>query len=116
MTTIPLKQPSLDKRKYLHVTIDGQLDVLLISDPETDKASAAMDVHVGQLCDGDFPGIAHFCEHMLFIGTEKYQELANYYLFAGTSPMTAQEILKVLSAGGCWHLLQRCLFVYLIEN
>ena len=73
------EQPSSDKRQYHHITIDHgqqqqqqQLDVLLISDPDTDKASAAMDVHVGQLCDGDFPGIAHFCEHMLFIGTEKY--------------------------------------------
>jgi Insulinase (Peptidase family M16) len=47
------------------------MDVLLISDPETDKASAAMDIYVGQLCD-TLPGIAHFCEHMLFIGTSKY--------------------------------------------
>jgi len=31
--------------------------------------------------------------------------------------MTAQEILKVLSAGGCWHLLQRCFFlIYFIET
>jgi insulysin len=84
MTTIALEQPSLDKRKYLHVTLDDELDVLLISDPETDKASAAMDVHVGQLCDGDFPGIAHFCEHMLFIGTEKYPTENAYDQFLTT--------------------------------
>lgn len=28
--------------------------------------------HAGHLSDpDDFPGLAHFCEHMLFLGTEK---------------------------------------------
>jgi insulysin len=65
-----MEMPSVDKREYRHLEI-GAMDVLLISDPETDKASAACDVYVGQLCD-PLPGLAHFCEHMLFIGTSKY--------------------------------------------
>jgi hypothetical protein len=89
--------PSVDKRQYKHLVLGPSknsslthhdhdpnplrqqqqqhehlsMDVLLISDPETDKASAAMDIYIGQLCD-TIPGIAHFCEHMLFIGTTKY--------------------------------------------
>jgi Insulinase (Peptidase family M16) len=87
--------PSVDKREYKHIVIGNKkasykpsddedddddpstqphplsMDVLLISDPETDKSSAAMDIYIGQLCD-TVPGIAHFCEHMLFIGTSKY--------------------------------------------
>jgi insulysin len=73
-----MEQPSVDKRQYQHVVLGDpqshyQMDVLLISDPETDKASAAMDIYIGQLCDPPtLPGLAHFCEHMLFIGTNKY--------------------------------------------
>lgn len=88
-----MEQPSVDKRQYQHLVLGGDktknggnvddgggsgssvqgMDVLLISDPDADKASAAMDVYVGQLCDPPgLPGLAHFCEHMLFIGTSKY--------------------------------------------
>jgi len=32
-----------------------------------------MEVNVGHMCDPEeLPGLAHFCEHMLFLGTEKY--------------------------------------------
>ena len=45
------------------------LQVLLVSDPSTDKAAAAMDVHIGHMSDpSNLPGLAHFCEHMLFLG------------------------------------------------
>lgn len=47
--------------------------MLLISDAECDKAAAAMDVRVGHLSDPPYlPGLAHFCEHMCFLGTGKY--------------------------------------------
>ena len=43
--------------------------MLLVSDPSTDKAAAAMDVHIGHMSDPpNLPGLAHFCEHMLFLG------------------------------------------------
>ena len=39
----------------------------------SDYAAAAMDVSVGSASDPDeLPGLAHFLEHMLFLGTEKY--------------------------------------------
>ena len=45
------------------------LKVLLVSDPDCDKAGAAMDVSVGALDDpADREGLAHFLEHMLFLG------------------------------------------------
>lgn len=62
-----------DDRLYRGLELNNHLKVLVISDPLTDKASAAMDVHVGHMSDpDDLPGLAHFCEHMLFLGTEKY--------------------------------------------
>ena len=47
--------------------------MLLISDATADKAAAAMDVRVGSWGDPErFQGLAHFCEHMLFMGTKPY--------------------------------------------
>jgi insulysin len=67
-----LEKPLLDKRSYRLVRLGNKLEVLLIHDPETDKASAAIDVNVGSFSDPeDMPGLAHAVEHMLFMGTEK---------------------------------------------
>lgn len=41
----------------------------MISDPGATKAAAAMTVDVGAASDPpDLPGLAHFLEHMLFLG------------------------------------------------
>ncbi|KAK5120857.1 hypothetical protein LTR85_005924 [Meristemomyces frigidus] len=68
-----LEKPLLDVRSYRVIKLPNQLEALLIHDPDTDKASAAMDVNVGSFSDAeDMPGIAHAVEHLLFMGTEKY--------------------------------------------
>ena len=52
------------------------MKVLLIHDPESEMASAAMDVKAGSWNELDeFPGLAHFCEHMLFNGSQKYSKI-----------------------------------------
>lgn len=62
-----------DNRDYRGLQLSNGLKVLLISDPSTDKSAAAMTVDVGHMSDPDnVPGLAHFCEHMLFLGTKKY--------------------------------------------
>lgn len=67
-----LDKPLLDNRSYRVIKLPNQLEALLIHDPDTDKASAAMDVNVGSFSDGeDMPGIAHAVEHLLFMGTKK---------------------------------------------
>jgi insulysin len=71
-----------DERAYRSFTLPNDIQVLVVSDPETDKASAAMDIHIGHLCDPeDLPGLAHFLEHMLFLGTEKYPDENSYSTF-----------------------------------
>ena len=43
-------------------------------DPNTDKASASVNVKVGSFSDADdMPGMAHAVEHLLFMGTEKVE-------------------------------------------
>lgn len=63
--TDQLETPSLDDRDYRVVRLPNQLEVLLVHDPETDKASASMDVNVGNFSDEvDMPGMAHAVEHV----------------------------------------------------
>lgn len=67
-----LERAEVDDRSYRIITLPNQLEVLLIHDATTDKASAALDVNVGSFSDAeDMPGIAHAVEHLLFMGTEK---------------------------------------------
>lgn len=77
----PIKSPN-DEAQYRYLTLDNGLEVLLISNPDADKGAAAMNVSVGS---GDDPkdreGLAHFLEHMLFLGTEKYPEPGEYQQF-----------------------------------
>lgn len=49
--TKPLEKPANDDREYRLIKLLNQLEVLVISDPQTDRASAAIDVHVGSLSD-----------------------------------------------------------------
>lgn len=67
-----LEKPLLDDRSYRVIRLPNELEALLIHDPNTDKASAAMDVNVGSLEDPkEMQGMAHAVEHLLFMGTEK---------------------------------------------
>lgn len=67
-----LEKPSVDDRTYRVIKLPNDLEALLIHDPDTDKAAAAMDVNVGAFSDAeDMPGMAHAVEHLLFMGTEK---------------------------------------------
>jgi insulysin len=67
-----VERPELDNRQYRIVKLDNGLEALLIHDPDTDKASAALDVNVGSFSDADdMPGMAHAVEHLLFMGTKK---------------------------------------------
>ncbi|GAB0495515.1 hypothetical protein MMPV_006817 [Pyropia vietnamensis] len=73
----------LDDRRYRIVTLPTNgLRVMVVSDPAADKAAASLDVAVGHFSDpDDIPGLAHFLEHMLFLGTEKYPDEASYNAF-----------------------------------
>uniref|UniRef100_A0A7S4JKR1 Insulin-degrading enzyme n=2 Tax=Odontella aurita TaxID=265563 RepID=A0A7S4JKR1_9STRA len=73
VATTNILKPPLDNRKYETMILENGLRVLLCSDPASNVAAAAMDVHVGACSDPpEVPGLAHFNEHMLFLGTEDY--------------------------------------------
>ena len=71
-----------DEYSYRHMTLENGLQVLLVQTPEADKASAALSVNVGSMDDPQGrEGLAHFLEHMLFLGTEPYPEPDEYQQF-----------------------------------
>lgn len=90
-------KPLQDKLQYRIVTLSNQLKAILISDPDTDKAAAALDVHAGSLLDPpSVLGLAHFTEHMLFYSSEKYPIEDEYSKFISehgghTNAFTAAE-------------------------
>eukprot|EP00439_Symbiodinium_sp_Y106_P040628 s1244_g4.t12 len=75
------------KGEYKPITLSNGLRVLICSDRAADRAAAALDVHVGYFNDPPaVQGLAHFCEHMLFLGTEQFPEESSFdtYLTANS--------------------------------
>ena len=71
-----------DQRSYRRLTLKNDLDVLLISDPNTDKAAVALDLYMGSYQNPEqTEGLAHFLEHMLFLGTQRYPSAGEYQTF-----------------------------------
>ena len=65
LLTDNLNKSPLDDRDYRVIKLDNELEALLVHDPDTDKASAALDVNVGYFSDEkDMPGVAHAVEHV----------------------------------------------------
>ena len=74
-----LTVPSLGDRNYRAIKLKNGLVALLIYDPVAKKSAVAMDINVGSLEDlWEYQGLAHFLEHMLFLGTSKYPEVGEY--------------------------------------
>lgn len=77
---------ALDTRDYKAITLANGMRVLLISDPLSNRSAAALDVHVGYFSDPkNLPGLAHFCEHMSFLGTKKYPGEEEFSSFLSTN-------------------------------
>ena len=77
-----LKQSPNDLKQYQTITLNNGLRVLLIHNDETAKSAAALAVNVGHFDDPkDRQGLAHFLEHMLFLGTKNFPDGSEYQKF-----------------------------------
>jgi len=96
-SSLPLLNPDFSDRKMAKMRLDNGLELLLISDPNADLSAAAVAVGAGSWNDPpEFPGMAHFCEHMLFMGTQKYPDENEFMARVGdqggmTNAMTASD-------------------------
>ncbi|RUO37658.1 pitrilysin [Aliidiomarina shirensis] len=68
-----------DAREYRALELDNGLRIVLVSDSEAEKSGAALAVYAGSMQNPDEQlGLAHYLEHMLFLGTEKYPDPDEY--------------------------------------
>ena len=74
-----IKKSAIDTRSYRHRVLPNGLEVLLVSDLASDQAAAALAVDVGSFAEPESHlGLAHFLEHMLFLGTAKFPDPDGY--------------------------------------
>ena len=68
-----------DNREYKTLKLANEIEVILVSDPSAEKSAASLSVGVGLLHDPmSQQGMAHYLEHMLFLGTERYPDTKGY--------------------------------------
>jgi len=90
------KSPN-DPREYSTFTLKNGIEVVTVSDPKLTTSAATLSVGVGQFQDPEnAQGIAHFLEHMIFMGSEKYKSPNEYMQFisengGSTNAFTAAE-------------------------
>lgn len=74
--------PIYDKKEYRILKLKNNLEIFFVKDKETVISSACLVVGVGQKDDFDDKlGIAHYLEHMLFLGSKKYEGSDQYAQF-----------------------------------
>ncbi|KAJ1936699.1 metalloprotease, partial [Linderina macrospora] len=62
-----------DPRKYRLIRLPNNLTAVCVHDADAKQAAASLSVNIGSLANPpELRGMAHFCEHLLFMGTEKY--------------------------------------------
>ena len=67
-----LVQSPNDSRQYQAIRLSNALEVLLISDPSLENSAASLSVPIGSMHSPDNQlGLAHYLEHMLFLGSER---------------------------------------------
>ncbi|HIL88329.1 MAG TPA: hypothetical protein EYM25_06425 [Deltaproteobacteria bacterium] len=77
--------PRYPERQYRRFLLPNGLKVMLVSDPTLQHGAASLVVGVGSMTDPpEQQGLAHFLEHMLFLGTEKYPDAGSYQEFVAT--------------------------------
>ncbi|MFQ5673596.1 MAG: insulinase family protein [Nitrospinales bacterium] len=80
------------KRVTRTLTLENGLSVFLVHDPDVHRSAAALSVGTGSIFDPeDKLGLAHYLEHMLFLGTQKYPEVGSFkkYLNANSGASNA---------------------------
>ena len=76
-----LQSPN-DSSSYEYLQLSNGLTVLLVHQADSEKSAAALTVNVGHF-DDPLPreGLAHFLEHMLFLGSVRYPVAGDYQQF-----------------------------------
>jgi insulysin len=69
-----------EKRNIKGLELENKIKIVFVSDPDINISSCSIGIGAGYLQD-EFPGTAHFLEHLLFMGSEKYPEQNDYHSY-----------------------------------
>lgn len=81
---IPLLNPSMQKISTAKIRLKNGVEAYIVSDPDAKHSASAVIVKVGQWQDPkEYQGMAHFVEHVLFMGTKAYPDENDYFRYIG---------------------------------
>ncbi|MGR3973044.1 MAG: insulinase family protein [Candidatus Rhabdochlamydia sp.] len=81
-SSLKILTPSLQEMKTVKIRLSNHLEALVISSPTAHESCAALAVTTGSWDDPtNEPGMAHFVEHLLFMGTKAYPKESEYQQF-----------------------------------
>lgn len=67
-----------DKKMYEHNILNNDMETIMISNSTSNKSFVILSINIGSL-NNDVEGIAHFLEHMIFMGNEKYPKENHFF-------------------------------------
>ncbi|MBQ8498548.1 insulinase family protein [Chlamydia sp.] len=77
--------PALADQKVAKILCPNGLSLMIVSSPHASESGAALVVKTGSNADpAEFPGLAHFTEHSVFLGNEKYPQRSGFPTFLST--------------------------------
>lgn len=75
-------KPDTDQNVYRGLDLANGMKVVLASDPNVEKSRVALCVMIGFMSDPwELQGLAHFTEHMVFMGSRKYPDENRVFSF-----------------------------------
>ncbi|EEA08592.1 insulinase, putative, partial [Cryptosporidium muris RN66] len=75
-------KPISEDRKFRFIKLKNNIECFLISDSQSQESAAALSVGIGSSMDPkSIPGLAHFLEHILFLGTDKFPDENQYFRY-----------------------------------
>jgi insulysin len=69
-----------DPRDYYWTELDNKLKVIIIEDFKATMCGALLNINIGSIHE-EIEGLAHFLEHMVFMGSSKYPDESNFMDF-----------------------------------
>jgi insulysin len=76
---IQINKPKFDKRKIIGGQLTNGVKYILINDQHLDRSYVSVSLNVGSYSNPiGYDGLAHFLEHMLFMGSVKYPSENHY--------------------------------------
>lgn len=77
---LTIASPSFSERRSVKVRLGNELEAYIVSDPQLKECALALTVEAGNW-DDTAPGMAHFVEHMLFMGSKNYPTIDEFAKF-----------------------------------